>query len=64
MSKKSNPTVIGGFVVGAVLLLAVGVALFGGAELLAKRTIYFAYFGDDTQGLRVGSKVVMNCVHI
>ncbi len=64
MSKKSNPTVIGAFVVGAVVLLAVGVALFGGAELLAKRIIYVAYFTEDTQGLRVGSNVVMNGVHI
>jgi paraquat-inducible protein B len=64
MSKKSNPTLIGGFVVGAVLLLAVGVALFGGAELLAKKTVYVAYFADDTQGLRVGSNVIMNGVHI
>ena len=64
MSKKSNPTVIGGFVVGAVLLLAVGAALFGGAELLAKRGIFVAYFTEDTQGLRVGSNVMMNGVHI
>jgi len=64
MSKKSNPTVIGAFVVGAMVLLAVGVALFGGAELLAKRIIYVAYFTEDTQGLRVGSTVVMNGVHI
>jgi len=64
MSKKSNPTVIGAFVVGAVLLLAVGAALFGGAELLAKRGIYVAYFTEDTQGLRVGSNVMMNGVHI
>ncbi len=64
MSKKSNPTVIGAFVVGAVVLLAVGVALFGGAELLAKRIIFVAYFTEDTQGLRVGSNVMMNGVHI
>ena len=64
MSKKSNPTVIGAFVVGAVLLLAVGAALFGGAELLAKRSIFVAYFTEDTQGLRVGSNVMMNGVHI
>ena len=64
MSKKSNPTVIGAFVVGATVLLAVGVALFGGAELLAKRNIFVAYFTEDTQGLRVGSNVMMNGVHI
>ena len=64
MSKKSNPTVIGAFVVGAVVLLAVSAAMFGGAELLAKRDIYVLYFTEDTQGLRVGSNVMMNGVHI
>jgi paraquat-inducible protein B len=64
MSKKTNPTVIGAFVVGAVLLLAVGVAVFGGAELLAQRQSYVAYFTEDTKGLRVGSNVVMNGVQI
>ena len=64
MSKKSNPTVIGAFVVGAVVLLFVGIALFGGAELLAKRHTYVAYFTQDTKGLRVGSNVTMNGVVI
>ncbi len=64
MSKKSNPTVLGAFVVGAVVLLAVGATLFGGAELLAKRTIYVAYFTENTQGLRIGSNVMMNGVQI
>ena len=64
MSKKSNPTLIGAFVVGAVLLLATGVALFGGAELFAKRNFYSAYFVQDTKGLREGSNVVLNGVRI
>ncbi len=64
MSKKSNPTVIGAFVVGAVILLAVAIAVFGGSELLAKRQTYVAYFTEDTKGLRVGSNVMMNGVVI
>ena len=64
MSKKSNPTIIGGFVVGAALLFAAGVALFGGSELFAKRFIYVAYFEEQTKGLRVGSNVVLNGVRI
>lgn len=64
MSKKSNPTVIGAFVVGATVLLAVGVAIFGGAELLAKRDIYVAYFVESAQGLRQGSNVMLNGVRI
>lgn len=64
MSKKSNPTLIGAFVVGGVLLLAIGAAIFGGAELLAPRIAYVAYFTEDTKGLRVGSNVVMNGVQV
>ena len=64
MSKKSNPTMIGGFVVGAIALLATGVALFGGAELFATRFHYVAYFEEQTKGLRVGSNVVLNGVRI
>jgi len=64
MSKKSNPTMIGAFVVGAAILLAVGIAIFGGSELLAKRHIYVAYFVENTQGLRVGSNVLVNGVRV
>lgn len=64
MSKKSNPTMIGAFVVGAAILLAVAVAIFGGSELLAKRHIYVAYFVENTQGLRAGSNVLVNGVRV
>ncbi len=64
MSKKSNPTLIGTFVVGGVLLLAIGATLFGGREFLAERNVYVAYFTEDTKGLRVGSNVVMNGVQV
>lgn len=64
MSKKTSPALIGGFVVGAVILIAAAVALFGGSELFAKRNVYVAYFEDQTKGLRIGSNVVMNGVRI
>jgi paraquat-inducible protein B len=64
MSKKSNPTMIGAFVIGAAVLLAAGVALFGGAELFSQRYNYVAYFEEQTKGLRVGSNVVLNGVRI
>ena len=64
MSKKSNPAIIGGFVVGAVALLALGVALFGGGELFKERVHYVAYFEEQTKGLRVGSNVILNGVRI
>ncbi|UCG71755.1 MAG: MCE family protein [Chromatiales bacterium] len=64
MSKKSNPTVIGAFVVGAVVLLAVGVSLFGGAQLFAPKSMVVAYFEGSVKGLRVGSNVLFRGVRI
>ena len=64
MSKRANPTVIGAFVIGAVALLATGVAIFGGKELFAERNEYVAYFVEQTTGLRVGSNVLMNGVRV
>ncbi len=64
MSKKSNPTLIGVFVIGAVALLAIAVVLFGGAELFAPRTQAVSYFKGDVSGLRVGSNVVFQGVRI
>lgn len=64
MSKKSNPAMIGAFVIGAVSLLALGVAFFGGSELFKKRVNYVAYFEEQTKGLRVGSNVILNGVRV
>ena len=64
MSKQANPTAIGAFVVGAVLLFAVGAALFGGSEIFKERLVYVAYFEEQTKGLRVGSNIVANGVRV
>lgn len=64
MSKKINTTLIGAFVVGAAILIAVSVALFGGSEIFTKRQKYVAYFTEDTQGLRIGSNVLLNGVRV
>ena len=64
MSKKTSPAVIGAFVIGAVALLALGVALFGGGELFKKRINYVAFFEEQTKGLRVGSNVILNGVRV
>ena len=64
MSKKANPTVIGAFVIGAIVLIAAGTAIFGGAELLANKTRIVAYFPISVKGLRVGSNVVARGVRV
>jgi len=64
MSKKANPTVIGAFVVGAVILIALAFALFGGAQIFATKNRYVALFDEPTNGLRVGANVLLNGVRI
>lgn len=64
MSKQAHTTLIGAFVVGAAVLLAIGAALFGGSELFQKRTTYVAYFDETTTGLRTGANVVANGVRV
>jgi len=64
VSRKTSPTLIGAFVIGATVLIATAVALFGGTELFRERYKYVAYFEEQTKGLRVGSNVEMNGVRI
>lgn len=64
MSKKANPATIGAFVVGAVVLLALGVSLFGGAQLFARKATAVAFFPGSVKGLRVGSNVLFRGVRI
>ncbi len=64
MSKHANPTAIGAFVVGAVVLIALAAALFGGSELLKERVVFVSYFEEQTLGLKVGSNVVANGVRV
>ncbi len=64
MSKQSSPTAIGAFVVGAVVLIAAGFALFGGAKIFAHKNRYVAVFAEPTNGLRVGANVMLNGVRV
>lgn len=64
MSDKASPTVIGGFVVGAVVLIATAFAVFGGTQIFADKERYVAVFAEPTNGLRVGANVMLNGVRI
>ncbi len=64
MSKRANPAVIGGFVVGAVVLAVAGLAYFGGGEFLAKKYTYVAFFEGSLKGLNIGAPVTFRGVRI
>lgn len=64
MSKKANPTLIGGFVVGAVVLAVAGIAYFGSGEFLSKKLTYIAFFEGSLKGLNIGSPVTFRGVRI
>ena len=54
---RANPAVIGGFVVGAIALIVIGLLVFGGTSWFAKRNKYVAFFPGSVKGLRVGAPV-------
>ena len=64
MSKKANKTAIGGFVVGALALIVVGVLIFGSGKFLTKTQAYVMYFEGSVNGLNVGAPLVFRGVKI
>lgn len=64
MSKPANPRMIGGFVLGAIALIVLGVIYFGGARWFAATQRYVMYFSGSVNGLRVGAPVTWRGVPI
>lgn len=58
MSKQASPTLIGGFVFGALVLGTIAVFLLAGGQWFQEREQYIIYFKEGGQGLQVGSPVV------
>lgn len=65
MSKPINPMAIGGFTVGALLLLVAGLLIFGGGEVFNTDKARFVIFFDTSlNGLDIGAPVKMQGVKI
>jgi paraquat-inducible protein B len=64
MSKQASPTLIGGFVVGGLVLLVVGVLVFGSGKFFTETGQAVMYFEGDIKGLRVGASVDFQGVQI
>src|SRR5919106_2746090 len=64
MSRRADPKLVGGFVLGAVGLVIVLLLLFGRGNLFDGSRTVLAYFPGSVQGLRVGAPVAFEGVAI
>jgi paraquat-inducible protein B len=64
MSKPANKTLIGAFVVGAVVLAVAAIVLFGSGRFFRKTELWLTFFQGSVKGLNVGSPVVFRGVQI
>ncbi|MGD9410099.1 MlaD family protein [Thiohalocapsa sp.] len=64
MSKQANPTVIGGFVLGALVLVVVAILVFSSGAWMRERVAMVTYFETTVQGLNVGSQVLFQGVPV
>jgi paraquat-inducible protein B len=64
MSKKSSPAAIGGFVLGAIVLLVVGIVAFSSGKLFREKALYVSYFPGTVAGLSVGAPVQFQGVQV
>ncbi|MGD8343198.1 MAG: MlaD family protein [Desulfobacterales bacterium] len=64
MSKPANKTLIGAFVVGAVVLTVAAIVLFGSGRFFRATDQWVAFFPGSVRGLNVGSPVVFRGVQV
>ena len=64
MAKQVSKTVIGGFVISAIVLLVIGIVIFGGGKFFTKTFKYVLFFDRSIKGLNVGAPVVFRGVEI
>lgn len=64
MSKKANPTLIGLFVLGAIVLIVIGVSALVPVLMVGDRPTFISYFEDSVNGLEVGAPVKFQGVQV
>jgi paraquat-inducible protein B len=64
MARRANPTLIGAFVVGAVLLAIAGLVVIGGGKVFHQTRVWVAYFDESIKGLAVGAPVMFKGVKV
>ncbi len=64
MNGKASKTLIGAFVVGAVILIVAGLMVFGGGKFIKKTQNFVLFFEGSVKGLSVGAPVLVGGVKI
>ena len=64
MARRANPAYVGAFVIGAIALAVVGVALLGSGKLFRQTHEFVCFFDGNVNGLNVGAPVKFKGVAI
>jgi paraquat-inducible protein B len=64
VSKRANPALIGGFVLGGVLLAVIAVVVFGSGRLFRDTETFISFFDGSVAGLEVGAPVRFRGIEI
>ncbi len=64
MSKQANPTIIGAFVLGAIVIALIGITVFASGQWFTQKSEFVVYFNESVNGLSVGALVKMQGVPI
>jgi phospholipid/cholesterol/gamma-HCH transport system substrate-binding protein len=64
MSIRANPTLIGSFVLGAIVLLVAALLLWGGGSLFQTKLDYVLFFDSAVTGLQKGAPVMFRGVRV
>lgn len=64
MSKPISPTAVGGFVIGAIVLIVTGVLVFSSGNIFSSTKTAVVVFPDSVNGLSIGSSVEVRGVRV
>jgi paraquat-inducible protein B len=64
MKKEINPTLIGAFVIGAIVLVVAAVVVFGSGRLFTQKYRFVAFFEGSVFGLNQGAPVICRGVKV
>ena len=64
MSKQANPTAIGAFIVGSIMLVIASILVFSSEKWFSKTERFIVYFAESINGLNVGAPIKLSGVQI